>query len=323
MSILITGGAGFVGSHLVERLLAETQQQVLVLDNFNDYYDPRLKRANARGLVDSARVTVVEGDFRDAALVGDLLQRHQVRQIVHLGASPGVPYGQVHPLITTDNNVQGTVVLLDAARRQGVERFLFAASSTVYGMGAAIPFVEDAPLGTPASVYGATKRSGELLGLSYHAHFGLPFVSLRLFNVYGPRLRPELALAAFARAVLDDRPLTLYGDGSVERDFTHISDICSGIIAALTADNVAGQCINLGNHRPIAVRDLIALIAQIAGKPVTINYQPARKEDLPRTCADISKARRLLGYEPRVRIEEGVREYVEWMRGSGLRIGDC
>ncbi len=315
MSTLITGGAGFIGSHLTQQLLAATDERVVLLDNFNGYYDPALKRANAASLTASPRVTLVEGDLRSESLVADLLKTHQVRRIVHLAASPGVPYGQVHPLETTDNNVQGTTVVLEAARRHGVDRFLFAASSTVYGLGAGIPFVEDAPLGTPASVYGATKRAGELLGLTYHQQFALPFVSLRLFNVYGPRLRPELALAAFTRNILQGKPLTLFGDGSFERDFTHVSDICAGIIAALTADNIAGQCINLGNHRPIAIRHLIELIAQSAGLPAHIDYKPIRPEDLPRTCADTSKAQRLLGYEPRVRIEQGVEEYVAWMRG--------
>jgi UDP-glucuronate 4-epimerase len=315
MSILITGGAGFVGGHLIERLVTATDERIVALDNFNDYYDPKLKRANAARLQKTSQVSVVDGDFRDAALIDAIIQGNNIRRIVHLGASPGVPYGQTHPLETTDNNVQGTVVMLEAARRHGVERFLFAASSTVYGLGAGIPFVEDAPLGIPAGVYGATKRSGELLGLAYHAHLGLPFVSLRLFNVYGPRLRPELALAAFTRNILEGKPLMLYGDGSVERDFTHASDICAGIISALSANNISGQCINLGNHRPIAMRRLIELIAEAAGQPAEISYRPARKEDLPRTCADVSKALHLLGYEPKMRIEEGVREYVAWMRG--------
>jgi UDP-glucuronate 4-epimerase len=314
MSILVTGGAGFVGSHLIERLVAAGHAGIVALDNFNGYYDPQLKRQNAGRVTKLPGVVLIEGDYRNEQLVSDIMRGHDVRKVVHLGASPGVPYGQVHPLETVDNNVQGTAVMLEVSRRLGIERFLFAASSTVYGLGAAIPFVEDAPLGTPASVYGASKRSGELLGLAYHAHFGLPFVSLRLFNVYGPRLRPELALAAFARNILEQKPLTLYGDGTIERDFTHVSDICQGILAALTADKVGGQCINLGNHRPIAVGKLIELIAETAGLPAQIDRKPGRKEDLPRTCAEVSKARRLLGYDPQVRIEAGVREYVDWMR---------
>jgi UDP-glucuronate 4-epimerase len=225
-----------------------------------------------------------------------------------------VPASLREPRQYVENNVTGTLSLLEAARRHPVERFLFASSSTVYGRGAAAPFVEDAPPGIPASPYGASKRSAEIMGLTYHQLFGVPFVSLRLFNVYGPRLRPELALAVFTRAILEDMPLPLYGDGSVLRDFTHIRDICSGWLAALTAPNVAGQCLNLGHDRPIAIRDLIKLIEAAAGRTAQIDHKPPRTEDMPFTHADLSKSRKLLAYEPRVEIEEGVREYVDWFR---------
>ena len=313
MSILVTGGAGFVGSHLVEALAA-LGRRVVALDNFNDYYDPRLKRANAAAIASLPQVVVVEGDFRDAKFVATLLARHQVRAICHLGASPGVPVSLTQPLETTENNVLGTLAVLEAARQHPVERLLFASSSTVYGRGAAAPFVEDAPLGTPCSPYGASKRACELLGLTYHQLHGVPLVSLRFFNVYGPRLRPELALAVFTRKILDGQPLPLYGDGSVLRDFTHVSDICRGAIAALTAEGVVGQCINLGNDRPITIRRLIELVEVATGVRANIDYRPPRSEDMPLTHANLDKARRLLGYEPRVPIEQGVAEYVEWVR---------
>jgi UDP-glucuronate 4-epimerase len=184
----------------------------------------------------------------------------------------------------------------------------------VYGRGAAAPFVEDAPLGVPASPYGASKRAAEIVGQTYQQLFGVPFVGLRLFNVYGPRLRPELALAAFTRAICEGTPLTLYGDGSILRDFTHVSDICRGVLAALTAPKIAGQCINLGHDQPIPVRRLIELIEEAAGMKAMIEHRPTRPEDMPLTHADLSKSRRLLSYEPRVAIDEGVREYVEWYR---------
>lgn len=316
MSILVTGGAGFVGSHLVEALIQRGERRVVALDNFNDYYDPRLKRANAVAISSHRQVVVEEGDFRDAAFVADLLQRHQVRAICHLGASPGVPISLTQPLETTENNVMGTLAVLEAARRHPVERLLFASSSTVYGRGAAAPFVEDAPLGTPASPYGASKRAGELLGMTYHQLHGVPFVSLRFFNVIGPRLRPELAMAVFARKILDQAPLPLFGDGSVLRDFTHVSDICRGILTALTADGVVGQCINLGNDRPITIRRLIELIEKATIRQANIEYHPPRGEDMPLTHASLEKARRLLAYEPRIPIEQGVAEYVEWVRSS-------
>jgi UDP-glucuronate 4-epimerase len=314
MAILITGGAGFIGSHLVEHLLAATDEPFVVLDDFNDYYDPRLKRATAAAWTGNARITIVEGNYGNADTAEAVLLEHNVRAICHLGASPGVPASVKHPRSFFENNVVGTVTLLEAARRRRVERFLFASSSTVYGCGAAAPFVEDAPLGVPASPYGASKRAAEIAGLTFHQLFEVPFVSLRFFNVYGPRLRPELALAVFTRSVLEGTPLPLYGDGSVLRDFTHVSDICRGISTALTAPGIAGQCINLGHDQPIAIRRLIELIEEAAGVKAVIEHHPTRAEDMPLTHADLTKARKLLGYEPKVEIAAGVREYVEWFR---------
>ena len=314
MSILITGGAGFIGSHLTQWLLRETPDELVIIDDFNAYYDPRLKRANAALLRSEKRVTIVEGDYRDLELVRRIFGERGVQAVCHMGGSPGVPISVKKPLDTADNNFRGTLTLLEAAREYSVQRFLFASSSTVYGHGAAAPFVEDAPLGIPASPYGASKRAAELMGLTYHQLYGVPFVGLRFFNVYGPRLRPELALAAFTEKILAGEPLTLYGDGSVLRDFTHVSDICRGIAAALTAPGIAGECINLGSDRPISVRRLIELIESAAGRSANIQYLPPRAEDLPFTHASLEKARRLLQYEARVPLEQGVQEYVAWFR---------
>jgi UDP-glucuronate 4-epimerase len=318
MSILITGGAGFVGSHLVEQLLAATDEPLVVIDNFSDYYDPRLKRANVIAWPGTPRITLVEGDFGDPDVADRVLLEHRPRAVCHLAATPGVPMSLKQPRHYFENNVSATVTLLEAVRRRPVDRFLFASSSTVYGRGAAAPFAEDALLGVPASPYGASKRAAEIAGLTYHQLFGVPFVSLRFFNVYGPRLRPELALAVFTRAILEGTPLPLYGDGSVLRDFTHVSDICAGLISALTAPNIAGQCINLGHDQPVAIRQLIELVEQAAGRKALIAHRPPRVEDMPFTHADLTKSRRLLSYEPRVDIADGVREYVEWFRRTQL-----
>jgi UDP-glucuronate 4-epimerase len=263
-------------------------------------------------------MTIVEGDYGDPDTADSVLLDHQVRAVCHLAASPGVPASLLHPRDYMQNNVVGTTTLLEAVRRHPVERFLFASSSTVYGRGAMAPFVEDAPLGIPASPYGASKRACEIIGQTYHQLFGVPFISLRFFNVYGPRLRPELALAVFTRAILTGTPLPLYGDGSVLRDFTHISDICRGIVASLTIPNLAGQCLNLGHDQPIAIRRLIELIEAAAGAKALIDHRPPRAEDMPFTHADLSKAHRLLHYEPRVEIERGVEEYVNWFRQTQL-----
>jgi UDP-glucuronate 4-epimerase len=318
MSILITGGAGFVGSQLVELLLTTTRDRLIVIDNFNDYYDPRLKRANVAAWAENPRITLIEGDFGNPELAEGMLLEHQPRAVCHLAASPGVPTSLKYPRQYFENNVSRTVTLLETVRRHRIERFLFASSSTVYGRGAAAPFVEDSPLGIPASPYGASKRAAEIAGLTYHQLFGVPFVSLRFFNVYGPRLRPELALAVFTRAILEGTTLPLYGDGTVLRDFTHVSDICRGIVAALSAPNAAGQCINLGHDQPIAIRRLIELVEQAAGRKAMIEHRPPRVEDMPFTHADLAKARHLLNYEPRVDIADGVREYVDWFRRTQL-----
>jgi UDP-glucuronate 4-epimerase len=316
MPILITGGAGFIGSHLAERLLERSDESLVCLDNFNDYYDPRLKRDNARQLMRHARIEMVEGDFCDTQFVRDLLARYAIDRIVHLGAYAGVRYSVERPEIYARANVGGTLSLLEAARgcARTLKRLLIVSSSTVYGRGAAVPFCEDAALGVPASPYGATKRAAELLALTYHQLHGLPVVCLRPFSVYGPRLRPDLALTIFVKAIESDQPFPLFGDGSIRRDFTHVSDICDGLIAALYPDGLAGQTINLGHSEPIEMRRVIAVLEQALHKQARIEYRPERPEDLPVTFADLTKARQLLGYAPRVPFEQGALEFCEWYR---------
>jgi UDP-glucuronate 4-epimerase len=314
MSVLITGGAGFIASHLARLLLDKTPHSLLLFDNFNDYYDPRLKRENVRPLLKRDRVRLIEGDFRDSEFVQRLFSQHRPQYVIHLGAMPGVPYSLKRPELYVENNVGGTTSLLEAARRYPVERFLFASSSTVYGLGVEPPFCEDKPLGVAASPYGATKRSAELLGQTYHQLYGVAFTSLRLFNAYGPRIRPDLALSIFTERILRGEPITIYGDGTVRRDFTHVSDTCQGILAALEAPNIAGECLNLGHNAPVEVGQLVELIEEAAGRSAIIERKPPREGDMPFTCADLAKAQRLLGYNPVVPIEEGVSDYVEWAR---------
>lgn len=317
MSILVTGGAGFIGSHLIERLLAAGKSPVVCVDSFNDYYDPRLKRANIQGFESDLRVAVVEADICQAEAMVRLFATQQITQVAHLGAYAGVRPSVADPFTYERNNVGGTLALLEAARRHPVERFLLVSSSTVYGRGATSPFVEDAPLGIPLSPYGATKRAAELLGLTYFDLHRVPVVCLRPFSVYGPRLRPDLAVAIFAKQIAAGQPVPLFGDGSIRRDFTHVDDICTAMLAALDAAAVAGEAINLGHHSPIAMSDVIQTIAAAIGRPAKIDYQPAKPEDMPLTYADLSKAKRLLGYQPRIPFDEGIRGYVAWLRATG------
>ncbi len=316
-SILVTGGAGFIGSHLIERLLRDRDAQVVCLDDFNDYYDPARKRANAALFENEPRVTVVEGSFCDRELVARLLSEHDVDQIVHLGAYAGVRYSVENPWPYQKNNVEGTLVLLEAVRKRPVRRFVFVSSSSVYGRGAESPFREDAPLGTPLSPYCVSKRAGELLCANYHDLFQTPTVCLRLFSVYGPRLRPDLAMSIFTSAILDGRPVPLFGDGSIRRDFTHVSDVCTSILASLDCERAVGECVNIGHHAPVSMRELITAIENAAGKQAVIDHQPSRPEEMEVTCADLSKARELLGYAPAVAFDDGVREFVDWFQSHG------
>ena len=314
MSILVTGGAGFIGSHLVELLLKKQTLPIVVLDNFNDYYDPALKRENVLAFRDHPLVTLIEGTFCDPDAMLRLFESHQVRAVVHLGAYAGVRPSILRPVLYEQVNVQGTLALLEAARQHPVERFLFASSSTVYGRGAAAPFQEDAPLGIPLSPYGVTKRAAELFCLMYRDLHQVPIVCLRPFSVYGPRLRPDLAMTIFTDAILHDRPLPLFGDGSIRRDFTHVSDICAGLLATLTAENVVGETLNLGHSEPVEIRTLIALLEEALQKKAQIDFQPEKPGEMPLTNADLTKAERLLGFRPQVPLCEGVREFVAWYR---------
>ena len=313
MSTLITGGAGFIGSHLAAILSARQDTPIVCLDNFNDYYDPRLKRANAERVGCLPNVSIVEGDFCDFALTESLFRQHMFQYVIHLGAYAGVRISVERPAIYQKTNVGGTLSLLEAARAHRVDRFVLVSSSTVYGTGAEIPFTEDAPLGIPASPYGATKRAAELMGLTYHALHGVPVVCVRPFSVYGPGLRPDLALTIFTAAIEAGRELPLFGDGSIQRDFTHVNDICDGLISTLTAD-AAGEVINLGHSDPVEMRKIIRMIEVALGKKANINVLPERPEDLPITFANLDKAKRILGYRPKVPIAEGIQEFCDWYR---------
>ncbi len=312
MAILVTGGAGFIGSHLIERLLELTAAPIVCLDNFNDYYDPAVKRQNIAAFADHPQVKIAAASFCEQERMRQLFDEEDIDEVIHLGAYAGVRPSIERPHLYEQANVAGTLCLLEAARHHPVQRFQLISSSTVYGGGAAVPFVEDAPLGMPLSPYGATKRAAELLGLVYFGLHNVPVVVLRPFSVYGPRLRPDLAMTIFTEAICEGRPLPLFGDGSIRRDFTHVSDICDGLLSARSADNVVGQCLNLGHSQPIEIRELIRLLEEALGRRANIRQEPEKPGEMPITYADLTKAEALLGYRPQVPIEQGVAEFVAW-----------
>lgn len=309
--ILLTGGAGFIGSHLAEALLRRGCG-LLILDDLNDYYDPALKRANLEQVRSAGPFEFVHGDICDAALAQELFARFRPDAVVHLAARAGVRPSLEQPALYQRVNVEGTAVLLEAARRHAVQRFVFASSSSVYGAASRVPFSEDDPVRAPISPYAASKIAGEALCHVYSHLYGMRIVCLRFFTVYGPRQRPDLAIRKFAESIAAGRPIPVFGDGSTGRDYTFIDDIVSGILAAVDHD-AAFDVFNLGNSSPVLLRDMITTLERVLGKQAIIDRQPLQPGDVPITFADISKARRLLGWTPATPLEEGIRRMAEWL----------
>lgn len=308
--VLLTGGAGFIGSHLTQALLANGCQ-VVVLDDLNDFYDPTIKEANLRGVI--GRIRMVRGDIRDAALVNSLFDAEALEAVIHLAARAGVRPSISDPRLYVSTNVDGTLNLLEACRRYGVKRFVFASSSSVYGMNRKVPFAETDPLERTISPYAATKLMGEQLCSNYSYLHGIRCMCLRFFTVYGPRQRPDLAIAKFTRRILDGEPIEQYGDGSTARDYTFIDDIIRGVCAAACYDGSDFEIINLGGSETHTLTKLIRVIEKELGKPALIRHLPDQAGDVPRTFADVSKARDLLRYAPQISLEVGVHRYVEWV----------
>jgi UDP-glucuronate 4-epimerase len=312
--ILITGGAGFIGSHLTRRLL-DRGDRVSVLDDFNDFYDPARKRANVAPFLERDDYRLIEGDIRDAELVDRLFREGRFDQVVHLAARAGVRPSLSEPILYEEVNCIGTLRLLEAARRHGPETFIFGSSSSVYGINRKVPFSEDDEINQPISPYATTKRTGELLCFNYHHLYGLKTACLRFFTVYGPAQRPEMAIHKFTDQLAKGQPLTLFGDGGSRRDYTFVSDIVDGIVSSL--ELAPGfEIINLGGAETTALKDLVGWLAEELGVEPRIEYLPDQPGDVPITYADVAKAKRLLGYAPRVPIREGLREFVRWYLAS-------
>ncbi len=311
MKILVTGAAGFIGSHLTERLLKEGHA-VTGVDSFDAFYDPQIKRRNIAGALEHPSFNLVEADIRDQAAM-DKAIGEDVDAIVHLAARAGVRPSIEQPALYTDVNINGTVVLLEIARLRGIKKFVFASSSSVYGNNKKVPFSEDDNVDFPISPYAATKKAGELICHTYHHLYDIGMTCLRFFTVYGPRQRPDLAIHKFARLIEAGEPIPVYGDGSMRRDFTYIDDIINGVVAAI--DRCSGyQIYNLGESRPICVSDLIAEIEKALGKQAVKNHLSVQPGDVNQTYADVAKAQRDLDYSPATHINQGLAEFVAWLR---------
>jgi UDP-glucuronate 4-epimerase len=313
MKVLVTGGAGFIGSHLVEKLLAE-RHEVAILDDFNDFYDPQIKRANISAVQKDIRVHGV--DLRDGQKVADLFRKEKFDAVFHLAARAGVRPSIQQAQLYYDTNVAGTLHLLEAARANGVERFTFASSSSVYGAAKKVPFSEDEHLTQTLSPYAATKIAGEFLCSTYSHLYKLRIVALRYFTVYGARQRPDLAIHQFTRKIYAGEPIDQFGDGTTRRDYTSIDDIIQGTTAALKYDGAMFDVFNLGESDTIQLKDLIAAIEKALGKKAKINKLPEQPGDMPLTCADISKARKLLSYDPKTKFDDGLPRFVDWFLKS-------
>lgn len=312
-TILITGAAGFIGSHLCERLLADGRR-VVGLDSFDSFYDPKIKRVNIAGCLTNSNFRLIEGDIRDAEVVAAALKGCDV--VVHLAARAGVRPSIEDPLLYQDVNVRGTNIILETMRKLGMKKLVFASSSSVYGNNKKVPFSETDVVDNPISPYAATKKAGELLCHAYHHLFGMDITCLRFFTVYGARQRPDLAIHKFAKLILAGKSIPVFGDGSMMRDHTYIDDIIAGVVAAI--DHCGGYKIyNLGESRPVSLSDLIAAIERAVGKKAIIERLPLQPGDVHQTYADVSRAKAELGYEPSTEIEAGLSRFASWLRSTG------
>jgi UDP-glucuronate 4-epimerase len=317
--ILITGGAGFIGSHLAERLLA-TGHEVAVIDDLNDFYSPAWKRANLAGIARAGSIRFDEADICDIARVNQIFGEFRPDKVIHLAARAGVRPSLEQPLLYERVNVNGTMVLLEACRQYGVGKFVFASSSSIYGLANKVPFTEDDMASLPISPYAATKIAGEKICYTYSHLYRIQTVCLRFFTVYGPRQRPDLAIRKFTEMIDRGDPIPVFGDGSAGRDYTYVEDIIQGVLAASEFDSPY-DIFNLGNASPVSLSELIQTIETAVGKKAKIQRLPMQPGDVPITYADISKARRILGYAPKTPFPEGIDKFVQWYRRQNRAAG--
>ncbi len=318
-TILVTGGAGFIGSHLIERLI-EKGSFIICLDNFNNYYDPELKENNISAVIKNPKFKLIRGDILDIPLLDNIFsgtQNPTPTKVAHLAAMAGVRSSIETPDVYVDVDVKGTVNLLEMAKKYNLEHFIFASSSSVYGLNEKTPFSEDDPIRFQISPYATAKRAAELFCKTYNNLYGIPVTVLRLFTVYGERQRPDMAIRKFTNLIMKGSPIPMFGDGSSLRDYTYISD-CVDCISSAIKKPRNFDIINIGSGRPISLKELIRLLEKVVKKKASIKQLNMQRGDVPTTYADISKAKRLLGYKPKVSIEEGISRFFEWYKNKSF-----
>ena len=314
MKILVTGGAGFIGSHLCEKLL-ELEHEVTCLDNFNKFYDPNIKRDNIRKCKSNGAFTLIEGDLLDLPRVRNLLSAEKFDVVVHLAAIPGVRPSVKDPFPYEENNIRGTLNMLQTCKESGANKFIFASSSSVYGIGLTAPFKETLAVGRPASPYAATKLAGEVMCHAFHHVHGINMAILRYFTVYGPRQRPEMAIHKFTRKALDGEVIKKFGDGSSVRDYTYIDDVIDVTVKSI--EKCEGyEIYNVGNSAGITLNDLLKLIGDTVGVELNVEQVEEVAGDVPLTLADVTRAKLKLGYKPSVAIDDGIGRFVQWLKSK-------
>lgn len=320
--ILVTGGAGFIGSNLIESLLKDKKLlRVICVDNLDGSYDPRLKRQNVAPFRKDRRFRFYKADIRNEKRLRAIFRKERPEAVVHLAAKTDTRRAVREPREYVSNNIAGTLNLLECAREFGVTKFIFASSSSVYGNKNKAPFKENALTDFPISPYGASKKAGEALAYTYHHNFGLPVVCLRIFNAYGRRMRPGLVLYAWTKNILAGKPVEMSGRGVRRRDYTHVDDLVRAVVLALKK-NVGFAVLNVGNARPLTLAELLRAVEKAAGRRAIVVSRPSHHSSVELTHASTAKARRMLGWRPKVDIEKGVRDFVSWFARERLKQGE-
>lgn len=311
MNILITGGAGFIGSTLADKLL-EKNNKIVVIDNFNDYYSPKLKEKNIKHNLDNKNYKLYRGDICDKNLLSKIFEENKIDVVVHIAASAGVRPSIENPLSYVKNNIEGTVNILEVMKRKNVQRIVFASSNSIYGNCKEEIFSEDLKVSEPISPYAASKSACEQFLYTYSKLFDIQVVALRFFTVFDPRQRPDLAIRKFIDLIKENKPIPVYGDGTTIRDYTYVDDIVDGIIGAINYNDTPYEIINLGGGAPVSLNEMISTIEKVLNKKAKIEHLPMQLGDVNKTAADITKAKKLLNYNPKTSFKEGIIKFIEW-----------